>query len=192
MSSFSTWWEGLTFPLMVYWAIAVPFTLLFILQLVISFFGGDGVPDDTPDVEVDADHGIPFQFFTLKNFIAFFTIFGWAGIAATDAGFSSGLSLTIAFISGVIIMTLMAVVFYFLHKAQADGTMKIRRAIGGVGEVYLTIQGKRNGTGKVQIKVQGAVRTLDAMTDDDEDIPSGKIITVKAIVNENILLVTAK
>jgi hypothetical protein len=191
MNNFAEWWESLSFSLMVYWAIAVPFSVFFALQLFWSFFAGDDVPDDTPDAEIHADTGIPFQFFTVKNLIGFFTIFGWAGIAALDSGASETVALFVALASGLVMMTIMASVYYFLAKANADGTMRIRKAIGGVGEVYLTIPGKRSSVGKVQIMVQGAVRTLDAMTDDDQDIPTGKIITVKEIVNENILLVTS-
>jgi hypothetical protein len=89
-------------------------------------------------------------------------------------------------------MLVMAGMFYLLMKAQHDGTMKIEKAVGHTGEVYLTIQSKRGGTGKVQINVSGALRTLDALTDDDLDIQTGKLVKVSRIVNENILLVTAQ
>jgi membrane protein implicated in regulation of membrane protease activity len=153
--------------------------------------GGD-VPDDTPDAEVEADTGIAFQFFTLKNLVAFFSIFGWTGIACIDSGLSETTSLIIALIAGLIMMTVMASIFYFLGKANADGTLKMKNAVGGVGEVYMNIKNKRGGIGKVQIKIQGSLRTLDAMTDDDQDIPTGKIITVTSVVNDSILVVTAK
>ena len=191
MNSFTEWWQGLSFSLMVYWSIAISFTFFFTLQLVWSFFSGDDVPDDTPDADIAADHGIPFQFFSLKNLVGFFTIFGWAGIAALDSGLSQTTALIIAMASGLVMMTIMASVYYMLAKANADGTMRIRKAIGNTGEVYLTIPGKRNSIGKVQVKVQGAIRTLDAVTDDDLDIPTGKIIKVKEVVNDNILLVTS-
>ena len=89
-------------------------------------------------------------------------------------------------------MTIMASIFYFLGKANADGTLKMKNALGGIGEVYLTIKGKRGSIGKVQIKIQGSLRTLDAMTDDEQDIPTGKIITVSQVVNDSILVVTTK
>jgi hypothetical protein len=190
MNNFVEWWQSLSFSLMVYWTIAIPFSLFFALQLLWSFVGGHDVPDDTPDADIAADIGIPFQFFSVKNLVGFFTIFGWAGIAALDSGASEFWALVIALMAGFTMMTIMASVYYLLSKAGADGTMRIRKAIGGVGEVYLTIPGKRNSTGKVQINVQGSVRTLDAMTDDDQDIPTGKIITVTEIVNDSILLVT--
>lgn len=191
MDSFTSWWEGLSIVLKIYWALAVPFTVFFVLQLVLSFFGADS-PDDLPDAEIEADHGIGFQFFTLKNMVGFFTIFGWTGIATIESGMSTSTSIFISMLAGTAMMGIMAGLFYLLMKANADGTMKIEKAIGQVGEVYLTIQSKRGAMGKVQIKISGSIRTLDALTDDPQDIPTGKIVTVSNIVSSNILLVTSK
>lgn len=192
MQMFQDWWDNLGFPLVIYWSIAVPFTVLFVLQMVWSFFTGDDIPDDTPDAEIQGDSGIPFQFFSIRNFIGFFTVFGWVGIASIDSGFSVLGSLIAALFSGAIMMLIMASVAYFLSKATADGSMKIERAVGHVGQVYLTIPGGRSNLGKVQVVVQGSLRTLEAMTDDPHDIPNGKVIKVKQVVNDNILLVTAE
>lgn len=191
MEAFSTWWEGLSVVLKIYWSIAVPFTLFFVLQLILSFLGAES-PDDLPDAEIEADHGIPFQFLTLKNLIGFFTIFAWTGIACTEAGMGNGLTLLIATIAGLLMMGLMAGLFYLMMKSGADGTMKIQKAIGQVGEVYLTIPSSRGGMGKVQVKVSGALRTLDAMSDDPEPLATGQLAKVIQIVNDNILLVTSK
>ena len=95
MSDFGSWWDGLSLILKIYWGLAIPFTLFFILQLILTFVAGD-VADDTPDAEVEADHGIPFQFFTLKNMVAFFTIFSWTGIACIDSGLSEAVSVIIS------------------------------------------------------------------------------------------------
>jgi membrane protein implicated in regulation of membrane protease activity len=191
MESFSLWWAGLSLVLKIYWGIAIPFTVFFLLQLIASFLGGGDAPDHMGDAEVDADHGIPLQFLTLKNLVGFFTIFSWTGIACSEAGFSQGLTLFISALAGLLMVVLMAGLYYLMSKASADGTMKIEKAIGQSGEVYLTVPAKRKSMGKVQIKVSGALRTLEAMTDDDQDLPTGKIITVSKIV-ENILVVTGK
>lgn len=189
MEGFNSWWEGLSLILKVYWCIAVPFTIFFLLQLVLSFVGGD-MADNTVDIDVETDHGISFQFLTLKNMVGFFTIFSWTGIACIDAGFSQPVTLFISTAAGLGMMTIMAGMFYMISKAGANGTMRMEKAIGVVGEVYLTIPSKRSSLGKVQIKVMGSLRTLDAMTDLDHDIPTGKLITVSKIINDNILLVT--
>ncbi len=189
MESLSEWWATLTLTLKIFWALAVPFTLVFVLQVILSFLGGD-MTDDTPDVEVESDHGVGFQFFTLKNLVGFFTIFGWVGIAMVESGVSDGVSIIVATLSGALMMTLMAGMFFILMKAQYDGTMKIEKAIGQTGEVYLTIQSKRGGLGKVQVKVMGALRTLDALTDDESDIETGKMVRVSNVLNDNTLIVT--
>lgn len=191
MESFNSWWDGLSLVLKIYWALAVPFTLLFVLQLILSFLGHE-THDDLPDSEVNSDHGIGFQFFTLKNMIGFFTIFGWAGIASIQSGFNVATSVFVATIGGLLMMSAMAGTFYILMKAQYDGTMKVEKAIGHMGEVYLTIQSKRGGLGKVQIRVMGALRTLDALTDDEVDIQTGKMVTVSNVIDGTTLLVTSK
>ena len=191
MEAYSAWWEGLTFIQKVLWGLAVPFTIIFLFQLIFSFAGGDHA-DDVPDVDVETDHGIPFQFLTFKNMVGFFTIFSWTGIACLNAGFSNTITLLISTSAGLFMMLLMASIFYMLSKAVADGTMKIKQAIGQTAEVYLTVPGNRRSMGKVQVKVTGALRTLDALTDDPEDIPTGKLVTVASIVNDSILLVTVK
>jgi membrane protein implicated in regulation of membrane protease activity len=162
------------------------------LQLIASLIGGGDAPDDLPDTEVNADHGISFQFITVKNLIGFFTIFSWTGIACLDSGLSQGVTLVISTLSGLMMMGLMAAMFYFMTRMNTDGTMKIQKAIGQRGEVYLTIGSKRKSVGKVQIKVTGSLRTLDAMTDDEDDISTGKLVTVSNVINDSILLVSQK
>lgn len=177
--------------LKIYWGLAIPFSLFFLLQLVLSFLGTES-PDDLPDAEVEADHGVPFQFLTLKNLVGFFTIFAWTGIACTEAGYSNGVTLLLATVAGLLMVGLMVGLFYLMTRSGADGTMNIRKAIGQVGEIYLRIEPRRSSTGKIQVNVSGTLRTLDAMTDDDKPLASGQLAKVVEIVNENILLVTSK
>jgi hypothetical protein len=191
MEAFNHWWDGLSVLLKFYWIITVPFTVFFLLQLIVSFLGGN-TADDLPDHEISHDHGIGFQFFTLKNMVGFFTIFGWTGIACIKSGLSIPLTIIFSLLAGLAMITIMGGLFYLLMKAGADGTMKMEKAIGQVGEVYLIVQSKRGGLGKVQVNVMGAVRTLDAMTDDENDLHTGQVVSVAKIINDNILLVTSK
>ena len=68
--------------------------------------------------------------------------------------------------------------------------MRIQNAMNKVCETYLFIPPKRLGLGKVHIRIQGSLHELDAMTDDETQIPTGKIVKVTGIVNDQILLVT--
>jgi hypothetical protein len=69
--------------------------------------------------------------------------------------------------------------------------MQIQNAVRQVGETYLFIPAKRSGFGKVHVKVQGSLHELQAMTDDETDISTGRPVKVVGIINDNILLVTA-
>ena len=82
----------------------------------------------------------------------------------------------------------MASIMYFMGKLVEDGTLKIKNALGKSGSVYLPIPAKRAGMGKVQIQVQG-FQTLDAVTDNETDIPTGAIVEVVEILNNQILIV---
>ena len=190
LENFPTWWDSLALLEKIYWGLAIPFTLFFILQLIVTFFGGEVVDDSSADADIEGDDGIGFQFLTLKNLIAFFTIFSWTGIACLDSGMSSGLTIFVSFIAGLIMMSIMASLFYFMSKATESGTMDINRAKGGVGEVYLTVKAQRGNIGQVQIKVQGSLRTLEAITDDHLDLPTGTVISVTDVINDNILLIS--
>ena len=189
-SNTSEWWDSLDQIHKIYWGLAIPFSIVFLIQMVLTFIGGEMDAGGDTDFDVEGDVGAGFQFFTLKNFIGFFTIFSWAGIASLDSGYGTGTTVVISTISGLIMMTIMAALFYFFSKLTDSGTMNINNAKGGVGEVYMKIEGGRGNIGKVLIKVQGSLRELEAITDDPDDLPMGAVINVKDVINDNILLVS--
>jgi hypothetical protein len=75
-----------------------------------------------------------------------------------------------------------------MGKLADDGTLRLTNAKGKIGSVYLTIPPSRKGFGKVQISVQG-LRTLDAMTDHNEEIKTGAVVEVVDIFNNEIIIV---
>lgn len=191
MSDLSAWWDGLTTLQSVYWLIAIPCTIVFFILMLMSLFGGDTDADGIDlDTEIDSDFGIGFQFFTLKNLVGFLTIFSWSGIACLEAEMSVPLSLIVSFCCGLLMMTVMATLFYLMKRMQDSGTLNINNAIDGVGEVYLNINANRGNIGKVHIKIQGALRELDALTDDESNLNRGDVVTVVDVVNDHLLLVS--
>lgn len=188
----SSWWQSMAAFEKILWAMAIVFSALFIVQAIISAGSGDeGMAHGDADDYVGGDDGIGYQFFTIKNFIGFFTMFGWVGIAAYKGGLGPGLTLVAALIGGAIMIVIMALLFRNVSKLRHSGTLDINNAVNQVGEAYLFIPARRSGTGKVHIKVQGSLRELQALTDDISDIPTGKLVKVTGVLNEKILLVTA-
>lgn len=186
-----SWWQSVAFFEKIFWIIAILFSGLFLLQTVISLFSGD-IDDISGDADdyVGDDDGISYQFFTIKNMVAFFTIFGWAGIAALNSGTGKLMTIVLALAGGAAMVLIMAVLLKNVHRLKYDGTMQIKNAIGQTGTTYLFIPAKRSGVGKVHIKVQGTLHELPAMTDEETEIATGQLIKVTAIINERILLVT--
>ena len=184
------WFSNLeSFPKF-YWIIALIGSLIFIFIIITTFLGVDGADDfDDIDTNIDADMGIGFQFITFKNLVGFFTIFGWSGIACIDAKLSNSLTIIISIFSGLVMMTIMAAMFHYMNKLNDSGTLNYKNAIGAIGEVYLSIGANRSKLGKVHIRVQGALRELEALSDSLTELKSGAIIKVVEVTSNGILIV---
>jgi hypothetical protein len=189
--SFTSWWQHLETFEKILWGIALVFSAFYLLQSLLSLAGGDAdhAAGDS-DSSIAHDDGLGHQFFTIKNMIAFFTMFGWVGIATHASGMNKLVTILIAFAAGTIIVLLMIVLLKNMSRLRHNGAMQLTNAINQTGSTYLFIPANRSGVGKVHIKVQGTLHELPAMTDDDIEIATGKLIRVKNIINDRILLVT--
>lgn len=200
-----TWWDALTTIEKVFWLIAIPFSVIFIIQMVLSFTGiGGGATDpgaDIPDMQADIssaghdlshsneDAGPGFSFFTLRNFVAFFTVFSWSGLALNNAGLSIGIAITLSVLIGIIAMLIISSLFYFTMKMADSGNVSVKNAIGATGKVYLPIKANNGNVGKVQVTFQGSIREMQAVTMLGKDLSTNTIIKVTGLADENILIV---
>jgi hypothetical protein len=201
-----TWWDALTAIEKVFWLIAIPFSVIFIIQMILSFTGiAGGATDPGADFPPDAltdsmttghdithsneDTGPGFSFFTLRNFVAFFTIFSWSGIALNNAGFSNGSTILLAILLGLLAMLIISSLFYFIMKMADSGNVSVINAIGATGKVYIPIKATKGNIGKVQVAFQGSLREMQAVTQENLDLPTNTIIKVTGIAGDNILIV---
>ncbi|MDE3743056.1 hypothetical protein [Maribacter polysaccharolyticus] len=184
------WFTALTSFEKIYWIVAILSSIILLILIIVTFLGGD--VDDMSgdvDVEIEGDTGISFQFLSFKNLMGFFTIFGWVGISCLESGYSKSLTVIISVICGLLMMLAMASLFYYLSKLQSSGTLKMKNALGQIGEVYLTIGANRSKIGKVSISVQGTLRELDALTEEEKDLHQGDVVKVKEVTENGILIV---
>lgn len=182
--------EGMTALQQTYWITALIGTAIFVIIFIMTFIGGGDADMEADGTDFDADDGgVGFQFFTFKNIIAFFTIFGWTGIICIDAGASKLVTVGISSMAGLAMMVVTGLLFFYMNKLTHSGTLKINKSIGLIGEVYLPIGAKRSSIGKIQLKVQGSLRELEAITDNEEDLATASIIKVKEVVSAELLLV---
>lgn len=187
----TSWWQSLENFEKILWGITLLFSLFFLVQAVLSLLGGDSdMADGDADLSIMEDDGTGHQYFTLKNLVAFFTIFGWTAIACYKGGLNQYISLGIGLVAGSLMVLMMVLLLRSMGKLKHSGTFQISNAIGIIAETYLVIPANREGFGKVHIKVQGSLRELPAITDDITPVPTGKLVKVVGLVNDNILLVT--
>ncbi len=155
-----------------------------------------GIPDqDLPDGRTYVDradkvHGSGFRLVTMQGIIAFFSIFGWTGLLFMKGGLPVWAAAILAFICGFLGMFLMGLALWGMQKIQSDGTLNIKFALGKTGEVYIPIPGKRAQPGKVMVEVQDQLQEFEAVTDEEEKIPTGTHVTVIGITKGTTLIVT--
>lgn len=173
-----------------FWYIAIPTSIIFIIQTIITFSGLDIADGVETDFHGDVhDGGSDFQLFSLRNLINFLLGFSWTGISFYSIIGDQPVVLIIAsFIVGVLFVVLFFLVIKQVQKLAEDNSFKITNTLNKTAEVYLTIPENKKGKGKIMISVNGAFHELEAMTE-NERIPSGAVVRVIKIENNNILIV---
>ncbi len=186
--------------------IAVPATLILLIQTILMFIGfgedADGLDggSDTPETDIpDADEIDPditgldgLRIFSIRGIVAFFVVFGWVGVVMDAAGAHLLLTVLVSFICGFAMMLLIAFIFRALMRLRSDGNTDNRNAIGTAGKVQLTIPPSRIGEGKVHLMLQGAYVERNAVTDESEAIPTGCEVVVVGISGQTDLVVKRK
>ncbi len=190
---FGQWWQELTNTEQVFWGIALIFSVLFVIQFVLSLIGLDFDHDADFDMSTDTDSGgysvdADFTILSVRSIIAFFTFFGWAGVISLNNGASTLAALGLASVSGFSAMLVVGYMLYLFSKLSQSGNIDINEALFNTGEVYLNIPSNREGQGKVHLKIRGSLREVDAVTE-GQTIPTGASVRVVEVLHDNLLLV---
>ena len=183
------WWDSLDLYLKIMWGIAIPFSIIFIIQTVMTFLGMGETGEISGDAHADSDMSMPFQFFTFRNLVNFFLGFSWAGITFFYAVESKVWLTFISVFIGLLLVAIVMSLLYALSRTTQSGNIDINNAIGRSATVYFPIPAFGKGMGKIQLSIQQAVREYDAVSETENDIPTGSIVQVKKIINEHTLLV---
>ncbi len=172
-----------------YWFIALPASIVFLFQAIMTLTGMDATDGLDADFDGDASGGdTTFQLFSFRNVINFLIGFGWGGITFHSLISNPVILGIVAFFIGSIFLVLFFFIIRQLTKLEENNTFKLTMAVGKTGSVYLTIPEAKTGTGLVQVSVNGAVRELSAFTV-GERLESGSLIKVTEIASDNIVVV---
>lgn len=181
--------ENLDILLKTFWFIAIPASLIFIIQTIMTFMGTDSSDGIQADFDGDLSGAdAPFQLFSLRNLINFFLGFSWTGISFYTTISNKPLLIFLSLVVGVLFVYLFFLIIRQVQKLAEDNSFKITNTLNKTAEVYLTIPENKKGKGKVMISVNGAYHELEAMTENDK-IQSGTVVRVVRIESGNILIV---
>jgi len=209
--SLIAWWGSLGVAAQIFYCIAIPATLVLLIQTVLMFLGledgdasdiGDGVPDVDVSDGVFGDDSVSdmsdlaglssLHIFTVRGIIAFFVVFGWVGIVMESFNVNLAITIPVAALCGFAMMVLIAYLFRAVMRLRTDGNFDNRNALGTSGKVYLNIPAARSGEGKVNIVLQGVYVERNAVTDEEEPIPTGSEVVVVGLSGQTNLVVKRK
>lgn len=181
--------ENLDVLLKTFWFIALPTSLIFIFQTILTFMGSDSFDGIQADFDGDLNSSdAPFQLFSLRNLINFLLGFSWSGISFFTTITNRALLIVLSLFIGVLFVYLFFQIIKQVQKLAEDNSFKLANTLNKTAEVYLTIPENKMGKGKIMISVNGAFHELEAMTEKDK-IQSGAVVKVVKIENNNILIV---
>lgn len=205
------WWYALTPLHQVLYTVALPATLLLLIQTVLMLFGlgdhgadgADGADMDAGGIDTDGDggadvfdhsgdsdiaaHGGGLRVFTLRGLVAFFCVGSWAGIAALDLGVAPPLSALLAVAVGAVALLLVALLLRWFTGLSQSGNVELRNAVGQEGEVYLAVPA--DGRGKVTVLVQERLSECEAVSADHTPLPTGARVRVVSVTEDQLLVV---
>ncbi|MCS7046483.1 MAG: hypothetical protein NZO58_09025, partial [Gemmataceae bacterium] len=122
-----------------------------------------------------------FSMLSVRTVSAAAAFFGLSGLAARHGELEDVPTLAIAIAAGAIAFFVVGWLMSFMHKLNVDGTVRIERAIGCRGNVYLTIPGAKAGAGKVHVNVLNRTMEYQAVTQ-HATLTVGTPIVVVAVV----------
>lgn len=177
--------ENLDPLLRTYWYIAIPASIIFLIQLIMTFVSGldaDGFDGDSVDFDAD------FQVFTLRNLINFLLGLSWTGISFFSTISNPIYLVLLSLFVGCLFVYVFFIIIAQIQKLAEDNSFKIENTLNKTAEVYLRIPEKKSGKGKIMLSVNGAYHELEAMTEQGE-IATGATVKVIKIENNTIVIV---
>ena len=183
------YWLHLTPTMKMFVGIGTVSSAVLTLQMVLAMFGGD-MDGLEADVDIpDAGEGGASGILSIRTIGAFFTGFGWSGAAMLQAGYGTGAATFVGIVVGSIFMALIFYLMTYLHSLRQEGTIDYANAVGKIGSVYLPIPPHRKGIGQVEVLVQGRLKIVQAITDNDKKIGNRVAVRVTELVDTQTILV---
>ena len=198
-----TFWFSLSLFQQILLCIAVPVTVVLLIQFLLLLFGigddnepeltvdldGDGIPDDVANI----DDGMSFGEFgglrllTLRGVLAFFSLGSWAALIASSS-LSAWPALAIGVLVGILADVLYAWIMRMVLRLQENGAIHLENAVGVIGEVYIPIPPNAAANGKINLVLQGKLCEEEAVWHGDHFLPTGTKIRVIGLLGDTLVV----
>lgn len=188
----SAWWNSLGITGQIFALIAIPSTLVLVVQTILLFFGiGDGAGDsgdipmlhgDMPDNDIGDGDGLTV--FSIRGIVAMLCVGGWSGLAMYQAGWELWLVILLAVVFGVAALVAIGYMMRGIMKLQDSGNIDLGSAVGKSGKVYIPIPADMAGSGKVNLTLQERFIEAEAVTACGRVIKTGE--TVRVIATDEV------
>lgn len=194
------WWDSLSLFQQIMVAIAAPCSFFVIIQLVLILFGFssddslDVSPDDVSDMSLDYlnDEGFinlgGLKILSVRGVIAFLSVGGWVAMAFayTMPELWAGL---LGIVAGSAIALIIALIMHYAQRLQSSGNLNYANAVGKTGTVYMRVPPKKSGRGKISITIQERYVEIEALSNEEEYIPTGTLVKVVAVEGDSTVIV---
>lgn len=183
-----TWWNELELIQQIFALIAIPSTLIMVIQTIMLIVGMSNEADvDIDDLPEMLDDGLTL--FSVRGVVTMLAVTGWCAVAFVDSGLNDILSVVISLILGFLSLVGTAYLMRAVYRLQASGNLDVGNAVGKVAQVYIPIAAEAEKKGKVTMTLQGKYCELDAITTSSEILKTGAYVRVVAVDGAGVLVV---
>jgi len=180
--------------------VAIATTLITAVLLVLQVIGigihdefDIGGADSADGIDAINNYGVTsfaeLKFLSFRGIMAFLCIGSWMTLAMTAIPLHYALATVIGVVAGAGANVGVAFFNRAMMRMRVAGNLEAVNAIGKTAEVYLTIPAKRASGGKVSVLVQERLAEFDAVTDNEEPIPTGGRVKITGVCARGTLVV---
>lgn len=191
------WWNNMDLTGQIFALIAIPSTLVLVVQTVLLLFGigGDDIDSDGIDITGDGFGDTPgdgggdgLTLFSVRGIMAMASVGGWSGLVMHEAGINLMVTVLLATAFGFLALAGIALFMRLAMRLQQNGTLDLGYSIGRVGTVYIPIPANMSGSGKIHLSMQERFIEVDAVTVTERKLSTGESVRVVS-TNENGMVV---
>ena len=192
------WWNGMDIVGQIYALIAIPATLVLLVQTILLLFGigGDDIDADGIDITEDGLGDTPgdggadgLALFSLRGLMAMAAVGGWSGLVMHSADISLYVTVPLSLAFGFFAMVAIAYIMKMSMRLQSSGNLDLGSAIGKVGSVYIPIPPSMTGHGKINLTIQERFVEIGAVTKCSRKLKTGESVRVVATDEVGLVVV---